>query len=727
MAQRRDRRGHDRQRGHGPRAPDDDRLWRRLHEACPEACERAMTGEELWSALTRREQQPPDQAEAKRRHRRFLDDVDEAARRGHWLKREGAMIRLRTKEDVECICGAVAHFQGMMTREGEPATLLLEAAEATLFGRPRREWSKAWTLIDGEALTTWGGFDLDAAMEDWARRSSGLRFREVEPHLAMVLHKHGRADMRCLLVERGRARARQGENPFPEAWRDTLVEAADALPEVNGDADIEQGRRDLRHLPFMTIDPADAKDFDDAVWFDTETSTLWIAIADVASYVPLGSALDRAARARATSVYLPHTVLPMLPPRLADDLCSLRANVDRRAMVLELPYNDGRFGAPTAHEAIVRVRQNRAYDDVLEDEDLRPLFDVAASLRKDEVRLSLHNAELRPRLHEDGTLSVEVKRPNAATEMIEAFMVAANAAVGELLGAAGAPLPWRCHLPPDKAEVEALNARLAALEVDIELPMPSYRTTGQSTTEELSDLLSAWADAVTVSLAPENDPKEHRSEVIDPEARRDMLNALRQAQSAASALRGSTRRVVDQSLFQIMQRATYSSTNTGHFGLDLDAYAHFTSPIRRYPDLVAHRQLKAMLRGEAWAHNTADVEELAEHCSQQGWAAKRMEWEAVDQAFAMHLHVGAPSGHWPARVVALRSPFVHLDLEDDGALQGRLHLSALGGKERLSVDEHGLMVTGEEGGQPRLRLGERFPCRLRGVDLWTGRLDLAPL
>ena len=727
MAQRRDRRHGHQHRGRGPQAPDDERLWRRLHDACREAAERAMPVDDLWAALVLREQQPPDPAEVKRRQGRFQNDVDEAARRGHWLLREGTLVRLRSVDEVASITASVGRFQAAMSAEGAPDTLLLEAAEATLFGRPRREWPEAWTLLDGHALTSWGAFDLDEALEAWAKRSSGLRFREKEPHIALLLHRHGRVDLRGLLVERGRARARQGENPFPESWRDALVDASATLPEVDGDAEVAKGRSDLRHLPFMTIDPADAKDFDDAVCFDATTSTLWIAIADVASYVPLGSALDRAARARATSVYLPHTVLPMLPPRLADDLCSLRANVDRRAMVLELPYTNGRLGAPTAHEAIVRVRHNKAYDDVLDDEDLRPLFDLAASLREGEVRLNLHNAELRPRVQGDGSLTVEVKHPNAATEMIEAFMVAANAAVGDMLGAAGAPLPWRCHLPPDRAEVEALNARLAALEVDIELPMPSHRTTGQSTTEELSNLLSAWADTASVHLSSEADEDEHRSEVIDPEARRDMLDALRNAQAAASRLRGSTRRVVDQSLFQIMQRATYSSTNTGHFGLDLDAYAHFTSPIRRYPDLVAHRQLKALMRGEGWAHDAADVEDLAEHCSQQGWAAKRLEWEAVDQAFAMHLLNNNPSGHWPARVVALRSPFVFLDLEDDGALQGRLHLSALGGRERLHVDEHGLEVTGEDGATPRLRLGERLPCRLRGVDLWTGRLDLAPV
>ncbi len=130
-----------------------------------------------------------------------------------------------------------------------PDALLLEAAEATLFGRPRRDWPEAWTLLDGHALTSWGTFDLDEALEAWAKRSSGLRFREREPHFAMLLHRHGRVDLRGLLVERGRERARQGENPFPESWREALVDASATLPEVDGDAEVAKGRSDLRHLP----------------------------------------------------------------------------------------------------------------------------------------------------------------------------------------------------------------------------------------------------------------------------------------------------------------------------------------------------------------------------------------------------------------------------------------------------------------------------------------------
>lgn len=709
----------------GPKAPDDDRLWRRLHDALGQRAEDVHGADEVWMAVCAREGLPTEGPEARKARSAFDATLSEATKRGQRLLRDGKGVRLRSRTDIEAAESARLHWQARLDGSDAPDEVLLDVLRCHLFEDPLHTWPETWTLIPGERVTAWDTFDLNTALLAWARRASSLRFREDAPHVAHLLHAAGAVGPRDLIEARLRQRARLRENPFPESWQPHLVESTAALKEVDGDVEVAAGRTDLRHLPFVTIDPHDAKDFDDAVCLTEEGAVLWVAIADVASYVRLDTPLDRAARARATSVYLPHAVLPMLPPRLADDLCSLRANVDRRAMVLELRLDGHEVAACVPHEAVIRVVANRSYEDVLESGDATDLLDLAAGMRKGDLRLELHQAELRPRLRDGDAIHVEIKRPNDATAMIETFMVAANAAVGDLLGSAGAPLPWRCHLPPDRVEVEALNARLHALDVPIELPMPSHRTAGQSTTEELSDLLAGWAGTITVEAEEPSVEEDHRSEVIDPEARQAMLDALRRAQHAASELTGATRRVVDQSLFQLMQRASYTATNTGHFGLDLDAYAHFTSPIRRYPDLIAHRQLKAMMRGEPWPHNEEDMETLAAHCGDRGWAAKRLEWEAVDQAFALHLTM-TDSETWPARVVALRTPFVHLDLNDDGALHGRLHLNALSKQNRLHIDDHGLVVESEDEREPLLRLGARYPCRLRGLDLWTGKLDLAP-
>ena len=709
----------------GPKAPDDDRFWRRLHDALGQHAGEPHSPDDLWAAVCAREGQPTEGADIRRARSTFDATLNQATKRGQRFLREGPGIRLRPRQDIEAATSARQRWQTRLDGSDGPDELLLEVLRCQLFEASLEAWPEAWTLLEGERLLAWDAFNLNEALLAWARRASGLRFRDDAPHVAHLLHAAGAAGPRDLIEARLRQRARLGENPFPEAWQPHLVESTGTLGEVDGDAEVAAGRTDLRHLPFVTIDPHDAKDFDDAVCLTDQGAVLWVAIADVASYVRLDTPLDRAARARATSVYLPHAVLPMLPPRLADDLCSLRADVDRRAMVLELRLDGHAVVECVPHEAIVRVTANRSYDEVLERGDVADLLALASGMREGDLRLELHQAELRPRLREEQGINVEIKRPNEATAMIETFMVAANAAVGELLGEAGAPVPWRCHLPPDRVEVEALNARLHALDVDIELPMPSHRTAGQSSAEELSDLLAGWAGNITVESEEPAVEEDHRSEVIDPEARQAMLNALRQAQHAASELTGATRRVVDQSLFQLMQRASYTATNTGHFGLDLNAYAHFTSPIRRYPDLIAHRQLKALMRKEPWPHRAEDMEALAAHCGERGWAAKRLEWEAVDQAFALHLS-GTTTDTWPARVVALRTPFVHLDLNDDGALHGRLHLNALSKQRRLHIDDHGLVVESEDDAEPLLRLGARYPCRLRGLDLWTGKLDLAP-
>ena len=299
--------------------------------------------------------------------------------------------------------------------------------------------------------------------------------------------------------------------------------------------------------------------------------------------------------------------------------------------------------------------------------------------------------------------------------------------------------------------MEALNAKLAALDIGIQLPMPSVRKHGESEEDELANLLGDWANlgggGIDLSGMDEPETKDesvlpYLRGVVDPDARNGILTSLQEAQAAASNLTETTRRIVDQGLFQLMQRARYDEVNGGHFGLNLDAYVHFTSPIRRYPDLMTHRQLKAHIHGREWVHDTAETARLSVHCSEQGLAAKRMEWELVANAYHVHLLNGGRLGEeaptqdgaatsYNARVTGLRGPWVFLDLADDGAVSGRMHLRQLGGKRRLVVDEHGLEVTVAEpdhnGEHPTvLRLGQRFPCRLRGLDLWSGSLDLAP-
>lgn len=685
----------------GPETPPEERLYRRI---LGHSLEGRLSLDTVLETIQTRE--PNIKQSEKQLRSQIQETIVHACRKGELFIGSSDSFTLRSKEQREEIEANVRAARESL-HEGAMLTLLMGESLPEDF-----------SLLEDEILRTYLGFSLVKQLEKNAQKQSGLRF--TDPLVAMAWLLRDQFSPEGLLDARLAHRRRMNNNPFPRDYRQDLIDHADTLPRP----ELTDDRVDLRHLPLVTIDPLDAKDFDDAVCL--VGNTLWVAIADVAHYVRPDSALDRHARERATSVYLPHCVLPMLPPRLADDLCSLRDDEDRYAMVVEMRIEDAKVVETKAHRALIRVDANHSYDEVLEKGLFPEMMELSKTMRAQRIGLDIAGAEMRPRIKEDG-ISLEVKWPNDATEMIEAFMVATNEAVGHLLGEEGSPLPWRCHSPPDAPEVESLNARLSALDVGIELPMPSHRTTGQSDSDETLSLLSAWAGTELSSGGEEEDDEGgYLDEVIDAEARGEMLKALREAQAEASQLSDAKRRVVDQGLFQLMQRAIYSEINLGHFGLNLDAYTHFTSPIRRYPDLIAHRQLKAFLEGREPCHTIEEVEEMATHCSKRGMQAKRLEWELVSSVCNMHLAESEEGASWNARIVGLRSPWIFLDLEDDGSFQGRMHLRQLGGKERLIIDEHGLKIE-RENGEIVLELGQRFKCRLRGLDIWSGSLDLSPI
>ena len=409
--------------------------------------------------------------------------------------------------------------------------------------------------------------------------------------------------------------------------------------------------------------------------------------------------------------------------------------------------NDWTIGKVAAFESVIEVRENLSYEDALDNSQFQNMIEVSEGLRRNEIRLNLNSAELRPRVHED-EISVNVKWPNKATEMIETFMVATNNSIGILLGEKNAPLPWRSHAPPDAPEVEELNAKFKNMEINIELPMPSVKKFGQSEEAELASMLGDWASSGNIEISglensgDQDDVPQYLKNVLDPDARKDILISLKEAQEKANDLKSATRRVVDHGLFYLLQRAIYSPENLGHFGLNLNAYVHFTSPIRRYADLVVHRQLKSFLNEEEWIHSEEEMAKISEQCTANSQEAKSIEWELVANAFHLHLLRGGTIGsvensqeklelkQWPARVVGLRNPWIFLDLLDDGAIRGKLHVSQLGDGRQLSTDEFGLYLINEnkvESDDIILSLGQKFPCRLRGLDLWSGELDLAPI
>lgn len=328
----------------------------------------------------------------------------------------------------------------------------------------------------------------------------------------------------------------------------------------------EAGREDLRHINHVTIDGATAKDFDDAIAVEHDSNgfTLYVSIADVAHYVKTGSEVDREAYQRGTSVYLPDRVLPMLPERLSNDLCSLVPNQDRPAFTAILSFNGkGKRVGERYTKSMICSKQRFTYSTVnqllyLDDQTLRsqhqdlvPMLEQAKRLstvlnkrRLQRGSLGFNLPEAQIHLLDDQVESIILSERNQAHMLIEEFMLAANEAVAETLAKAKTEVLFRIHEDPDKEKLE--NFIEVAKILDLQLPK--------------AEVSPAW-----------------------------FARVLREAENSPSQY------VVNTLLLRTMQQARYAPANTGHFGLAADFYLHFTSPIRRYPDLVAHRALHAFL------------------------------------------------------------------------------------------------------------------------------------
>jgi ribonuclease R len=378
---------------------------------------------------------------------------------------------------------------------------------------------------------------------------------------------------------------------------DALEEAAAALDVRAPDDTL--GREDFTGWPSVTIDGETAQDFDDAVSardLGGGRVLVGVHIADVSHYVRPGSALDRAARDRATSVYLPGRTLPMLPERLSNDLCSLRPNRPRLAfsVLMELDA-EGAVLSAAFKPSLIRTEARMTYDSVFRilegDADERRRFaplvphlerlrEAAAALRRRRLAEgSLDFDLIEPELvYSEGKLAAVVAAErNEAHELIEDLMVAANVAVATRVAEGGHPALFRVHPPPARADLEKLREILTSF--GLEIP-PAARATV-----------------------------------------RDLQKVLRAAERRPEA------KVINFLVLRALRIAVYSAANAGHYGLAKRNYAHFTSPIRRYPDLVVHRVLRRALAGEK--RKAADLEALALHCSERERRADEAERDLV--------------------------------------------------------------------------------------------------
>ena len=446
------------------------------------------------------------------------------------------------------------------------------------------------------------------------------------------------------------------------------------IAETNGmKVPAQKGRIDLRDLPFVTIDGADARDFDDAVMAEPGDRGGWIirvAIADVAHYVRPGTALDREARRRGNSVYLPDRVVPMLPEALSNDLCSLRPHEPRAAMVAVMTIDDsGELLSHSFERALIRSAARLTYDQVqawhegrrdeagidIEDGILANLFGAWTALdaaRQAREPLALNLKERRVLLGEDGAPQAIIQRAQSESQrLIEDYMIAANVAAAQTLTKAGRPCVFRVHDQPDPEKMDALR-----------------------------DL----ASAVGTRLA--------RGEVLRPR----QFNAL-----LAHVAGTADETMVNEAVLRSQAKAVYSTENIGHFGLSLNQYGHFTSPIRRYSDLLVHRGLVDMQAGKTLAKDglggaaAIDLVDICTHISETEARAASAERRTIDR-FAAMLFAGETGKVVKGAVVGVTGAGAFVSL-GDGAADGFLPSRTLP-DDYYVLDASGMRMSGRHNG-----------------------------
>ena len=366
------------------------------------------------------------------------------------------------------------------------------------------------------------------------------------------------------------------------------------------------GRVDLRRLDFCTIDPVTAKDFDDAIYFDTKSSTLFVAIADVSHYVPYFCEIDKEAKKRGFTTYFPHRAVPMLPRELSENICSLKPKVDRLAFVCEIKLDpktlqplEERF-----YEAIIHSKHRFNYDAVdrliaeglPEDCDetvarlwrfLKPLYGVTQRLRRARLTkgFDFRSEEIKLTLDKSHRLqSTQIETGTPSHSLIEECMLLANKAAAKRFSGEGDGI-FRIHEPPELSKIEALLVELAKVGIFV---------------EEYDD-------------AP------------------DLIRAIQR-----EAKKAGLENEVDALLIKSLKQASYSAYNVGHFGLGFAHYSHFTSPIRRYSDLILHRLIKAQLRHdeEEKAYLLRNIDPLCVRVSALERESTKCEWDFRDRKFA---------------------------------------------------------------------------------------------
>jgi ribonuclease R len=514
-----------------------------------------------------------------------------------------------------------------------------------------------------------------------------------------ALHGAERGDLAVVASGRGRAKVERVLGPadrIESVLEGLLVERGARVPfepfEL-GEPSVS-GRTDLRGLTTFTIDPDTAKDFDDAISVAREGDGIraWVHIADVSWFIGAGSALDRGAAGRANSIYVPGLVAPMLPPELSDDACSLWPHVDRSCVTVEIPPG----GEPRFYRSVIRSDARLTYGQAQRRE-------VPAEVAEELELAASYAAELRRRRFARGALRVE--RPEIAFEfdgegrvadarwegepeahaLVEELMIAANEAVAGLLAGRRREALYRVHERPDPQAVSLLVAKLADLDVPTP-PVPDRLTAGD-----------AARSAAEVS--------ERVIEYV--------------AQS------GRGREAFPALVLRSLKQARYNPRNLGHSGLASPAYCHFTSPIRRYPDLVVHRALLREL-GVTDEPLPEHLGDLAEHTSAREREAAALEYLADDICLAWLLETRLFEHGWDERwegeIIGVIPTGLFVRFGD--VFEGFLPARRMHG-DYFELNTLGTALAGRRGGRV-YRLGDSLGVRVEEIRRWEGKVELSP-
>ncbi len=478
------------------------------------------------------------------------------------------------------------------------------------------------------------------------------------------------------------------KHDLPYEFSDKAQAQARKLPKGVVKKDLE-GREDLRELPLVTIDGEDARDFDDAVYCQRQGRgyKLWVAIADVSHYVRPGSPLNREAYARGNSVYFPRRVIPMLPEELSNGLCSLNPKVDRLCMVCEMDIAaTGSIKKYRFYPAVMHSKARLTYEQVwawlsgaakpprsqawlmAHLEDLYSLFKVMLKARWARGAIDFETLETKILFNDRGKIERIVPYArNDAHRLIEECMLAANVCASEFLQKKKHPALYRVHEGPTPIKLKALQEFLAEFGL--------YLTGGD-----------------------------------DPHAK-DYAELLKKIKGRPDE------QLLQTVMLRSLQQAQYSPENVGHFGLAYEAYTHFTSPIRRYPDLLVHRAIKSCLEGGQY--HPGNWEEIGAHCSATERRADEATRDVVNwlKCFYMQDRLGEEYEGVISAVVSF-GIFVALN---DVFVEGLVHVSDLG-RDYFHYDAARHQMLGERTGQ-RYRLGDKVRIRVARVDLESAKID----